>query len=198
VTPEQHLLRWQELHGTEASPLVRRWLAVVLRLGRPLAATGVHPHVITALGPAVLVVALGLPAWAAAPLVLVSGLLDGLDGCVAVLQDRVTALGGVLDRAADRAGEVLLAALLVGAGVPVPLALGCLGGMLLLELLRFLAGRVGTVTVAERPVRLLFTAAGLLTWPEAWTWALTALTAVGIGQLGVALRRPDRERTVTR
>ena len=36
MTPEQHLLRWQELHGVEASRLVRVWLRLVLWLSRPL------------------------------------------------------------------------------------------------------------------------------------------------------------------
>ena len=37
MTPEQHVLRWEELHGVPASALVRRWLRLVLLVSRPLA-----------------------------------------------------------------------------------------------------------------------------------------------------------------
>jgi CDP-diacylglycerol--glycerol-3-phosphate 3-phosphatidyltransferase len=182
VTPEQHLLRWEELHGVTASPLVRRWLRLVQLLARPLAAARVPPDLLTAAALAATALALAVPhGWV---LVLLAGLLDGLDGAVAVLADRVSARGALLDRVADRLGEVLFAVLLVRAGAPWGLGLACGAGMLGLEAMR--RGGVGRVTVAERPVRVLFTAAGLATWPGLWTSALLGLSLVGIGQLAQA------------
>ena len=178
MTPEQHLRRWEELHGTTASPLVRRWLRLVLAVSRPLR---VPPNAVTAAALLATVAALVVPLPVAAALVLLAGLLDGVDGCVAVLQDRVTDLGGRLDRAADRVGEVVFGALLWRAGAPVWLASVAVVVMIALEVFR--RGRPVVITVGERPMRVLFTAAALLVWPLPWTAALVALSAVGLAQV---------------
>jgi CDP-diacylglycerol--glycerol-3-phosphate 3-phosphatidyltransferase len=149
----------------------------------------VHPTVVTALGLLVMAAALAVPLPVAAALVLLSGLLDGVDGCVALLSSRVTELGARLDRLADRLGEVVLGALLWRAGVPAWLATVALLLMLGLELRRT-RGPL-RVTVAERPVRLLLTASALLTWAVPWAAALVALHVVGVSQL-------ERERIVAR
>jgi CDP-diacylglycerol--glycerol-3-phosphate 3-phosphatidyltransferase len=184
VTPEEHLLRWQELHRVQASWLVRRWLRVVLRLSRPLR---VPPWTVTSVGVLVMVVALVAPLPLAAGLVLAAGVLDGIDGCVAVLQDKVSDAGRCLDHAADRLGELVLGGLLWRAGAPWWLAVLAVALMLTVEAVR----RVPVVTVGERPVRLLLTASALLVWPLAWTWALVALSAVAVLQI------LGRERIVT-
>jgi CDP-diacylglycerol--glycerol-3-phosphate 3-phosphatidyltransferase len=184
VTPEQHLLRWQELHGVEASWLVRRWLRVVLVLSRPLR---VPPWTVTAAGVVVTLAALLVPLPLAAVLVLLAGLLDGVDGCVAVLQDKASAAGRLLDHSADRLGEVVFGVLLWRAGVPWGLAALAVALMIAVEVVR----RSASVTVGERPVRVLLTAAALLVWPLAWTSALVGLSAVAVGQAA------RRERIVT-
>ncbi|MCU1600526.1 MAG: CDP-alcohol phosphatidyltransferase [Frankiales bacterium] len=176
MTPEQHVLRWQELHGVEASGLVRRWLRLVLWVSRPLR---VPPWTVTLAGLVVTAAALVAPLPVAAALVLLAGLLDGVDGCVAVLLDRVTDLGRRLDHTADRLGEAAFGALLWRAGAPVWLAVLAVLLMWAVELLR----RGPVVTVAERPVRVLLTASALLVVPDVWAWALVALSAAGVGQL---------------
>ena len=176
MTPEQHVLRWEELHGVPASALVRRWLRLVLLLSRPLA---VPAWSVTLAGVAVTLAALVLPLWAAALCVLLAGLLDGVDGCVAVLRGTASDAGRRLDHAADRLGEVVFAALLWRAGAPVWLALLALVLMLGVEAVR----RGPVVTVAERPVRVLFTAAALLVWPLVWAWGLVGLSAFAVGAL---------------
>jgi archaetidylinositol phosphate synthase len=187
VTPEEHLLRWQALHGVTASALVRRWLRLLHALARPLAAARVPPDLLTLAALLVTLAALLVPwGWV---LVLLAGLLDGLDGAVAVLRDRVTACGALLDRLADRLGELVFAALLVRAGAPWELGLVLAVAVLALEEVRRASGRVLLVTVAERPVRVLLTAAGLATWATAWSGALLALTVVGLAQLGRVLTR---------
>jgi archaetidylinositol phosphate synthase len=184
VTPEEHLLRWQALHGVQASWLVRRWLRLVLWVSRPLR---VPPAAVTAAGLVVMLCAAVAPLPVAAGLVLLAGLLDGVDGCVAVLQDKVSETGRLLDHGADRVGELVLGVLLWRAGAPWWLAALAVALMLAVEGLR----RVPVVTVGERPVRLLLTASALLRWPLVWTWALVVLSAVAVVQAA------GRERIVT-
>jgi phosphatidylglycerophosphate synthase len=181
---------WQQLHGVAPTPLVRRWLALVHRLAAPLARTGVHPDVLT-LGSLVAAGAvLAVPAWAGVPLVLASALLDGLDGCVAVLQGRASRWGSVLDSTVDRCCDVLFVLAMVSAGGSIALGFGCAFAVLLLEYVRARAGEVLVVTVAERPTRVLVTVFALgLSVGEVGLWVLLGLTAVGVVQLGVALRR---------
>jgi archaetidylinositol phosphate synthase len=184
VTPEEHALRWQQLHGVEPSTLVRRWLRLVLWVSRPL---HVPPWTVTVAAVLVTLVAVAVPLPVAAALVLLAGLLDGVDGCVAVLQDRASDLGRRLDHAADRIGEVVFGVLLWRAGAPWWLASLAVVLMLAVEVLRHSA----YVTVAERPVRVLFTASALLVWPLLWTSALVGLSAVAVWQV------VRRERIVT-
>ena len=164
-TRQQYFERWSVLHGgfdPSGSPLVGGWLRVVYLCARPFAALRVPPDLVTMLGLA----ASGLGVWLAwlggrwvllaVLLVVVSGLLDGLDGAVAVLTDRATRWGHVLDSLVDRCsdGLYLVALWLVGAPAGVCVAGGA--AALLLEYARARAGaggmsEVGVVTVAERP-----------------------------------------------
>jgi phosphatidylglycerophosphate synthase len=179
VTFEDDVDRWQSLHGgtdPRSTPLVRRWLRAVHALARPLARTGVHPDVLTLLSVVVAVLVLPAPPVAGALLVVLSAGLDGLDGAVALLQDRVTRVGAVLDAVADRVCDLLFVAALVLAGGPWWLGAACGAGLLALEGLRLAARRVLTITVAERPTRVVACAAGLVSLPT-----------VGLGVLGLAL-----------
>lgn len=184
MTPEEHVLGWQQLHGVEPSTLVRRWLRVVLWVSRPL---HVPPWTVTVAAVLVTLVAVAVPLPVAAALVLLAGLLDGVDGCVALLHDRASDVGRRLDHAADRIGEVVFGVLLWRAGAPWWLAVLAVALMLAVEVLR----RSPSVTVGERPVRVLFTASALLVWPVAWSWALVGLSAVAVAQV------LHRERIVT-
>jgi CDP-diacylglycerol--glycerol-3-phosphate 3-phosphatidyltransferase len=196
VTFEEHVAGWSRLHGGLApSPLVRRYLAVVLRLAHPVARTGVHPDALTVASLLVALPALWAPAWAAGLLVLAALLLDALDGTVALLQGRPTAWGYVLDSVVDRVVDGLVLAALYRAGAPAWLAIACAAGVVLLEYTRARAGNAGgdevvTITVAERPVRVLVPASGLLLGvPTGALVVLSSLTAAALGQLLVAVRR---------
>lgn len=187
---------WSALHGGLApTPLVRRYLLVVHALARPVAATGVHPDLVTWASLGVALPVLWAPAWIAAALVLLSAALDALDGSVALLQGRPSRWGYLLDSLVDRLCEALFLGALVLAGAPTELGAGCGAGIVLLEYTRARAGNaggdeVGTVTVGERPVRVLLPAAGLLLGqPTVALWALSALTAAGLVQLLRAVRR---------
>lgn len=193
---------WSVLHGghdPRVNPLVRGWLTGAYAVARPLARTGVPPDLVTLGG---LLVAAAAPALAAkgdgwwlagaAAVVVLSGLLDSLDGAVALLSARTTRWGHVLDSVADRVGDALFVATLWLAGAPGVL---CVAGGLLMFLQEYARARagaagmteVGVVTVWERPTRVIVTSAflasaGALGGP----WAMLGAAAwVGLGTVGL-------------
>lgn len=210
---EAYLRDWSRLHGgvdPGSSLLVRGWLALVYSLARPLAARGAPPDLLTVAGLLAAGLVVGLTAlggrWliAAAAAVAVSGLLDGLDGAVAVLAGRVSAFGSVLDSLVDRCSDLLYLAALAVAGADPRVCV--VGGVvtLLHEYARARATAVGlpdvgVVTVSERPTRLAVAAAFLLAagllpasatwWAQAGALAWVAVGLLGLAQLIVMLRR---------
>jgi archaetidylinositol phosphate synthase len=204
---------WSELHGgVQPSPVVRGWL----RLIRALASgpvTRIPPDVLSAAGVFVLagawacVAGLGWPGLVV-PLVLAAGILDGLDGAVALRTARARPLGAVVDSVADRLGDVALGAILFALGAPLGWVLAAVTLVFLLEYLRARAQAVGmpgvgAVTVAERPTRLIvvaMAAGGAAVIPAGvpllgWGWGVlfavtwTAVGVVGMGQLLYGVRR---------
>lgn len=197
---------WRALHGDtdpRANAFVHGWLRIVYAVTRPLAVRGVMPDLVTLvavwLGAVVLVLSLAGGGWAvlAGVLVVLTALLDGVDGCLAVLTDRTSPHGRTLDNAADRVVEGLWLASLVALGCPVRLALLAAVAVLALEGVRLAAGRLVTVTAAEKPTRVIVLAPALVGSaidPVAATLGaaiLVGLTLGGLTQLGVALRRPS-------
>ena len=192
-----------------ARGLVGGWLAVAHAAGRPLAAARVPPDAVTAAGLAVAALALWPAAaggrWvlAAASLVVVSALLDGVDGTVAILTGRVTRWGYVLDSACDRVADACFVGALWLAGAPGPLCAAAGTAAFLLEYLRARAAaaglpEVGVVTVGERPTRVIVTAMFLLGagvypgaaggWATAGAAATLTVGVAGLGQLGRVVR----------
>jgi archaetidylinositol phosphate synthase len=204
---DAYLDRWAEVHGgydPRTSVWARTWLRAMYTLGVPLARAGVRPHALTIAGLAacalVPVVAGAAGPLAAAPVVVLSGLLDSLDGTVAVLRDRVSRVGYVFDSLADRVGEALYLWALWLLGAPAWLCALAGAATWLLEYTRARAigagmAGIGVVTVWERATRVAVTAAGLLVAglvPGAVTvtaavWAV--LGVVGLGQLLVVVSR---------
>lgn len=208
-----YLTRWAPLHGDyEPAPtsLAGRWLTLAYVIARPLAARGVSPDVLTAWG----VLVSAAVAAAAAPggrwplvavgVVVVAGLLDNLDGAVAILTDRTSRWGYVLDSLADRLSDAayLLPLWFLGAPGPVCVVGGALMG--LQEYARARAGNagmgeVGVVTVWERPTRVILTAglllgsgllvgrADLIATAGAAVWI--ALGVIGLTQLLLVVHR---------
>jgi CDP-diacylglycerol--glycerol-3-phosphate 3-phosphatidyltransferase len=202
-----YFAQWSELHGgydpATGGRLVRGWLALTYRLARPLAGVGVSPAALTTTGVlsagAVAVAAGPLPGLAAA-LVVLSAVLDSLDGAVAVLTRRVTRFGFVVDSVADRLADGLFLVALWRAGGSAGLAVAAGAAVGLLEYTRARAAaagmdEIGVVTVGERPTRVILAATGLLlalSWPDGATAALvaTALACViGAAQLLWVARR---------
>lgn len=197
---------WSDQHdGLPASPFVAAWLRAVEVLAWPLVRARVHPDVVTAAGVlvvagAVLAAATGRPVVAGLA-VLLSGLVDGLDGAVARLGGRGTSHGAALDRAADRLGEVGFAAVLVLAGAPWPAAVGAVVLAWAAEAWRTLGRRDGRpgppATIGERPTRVLVV--GMFTlgsgvvddggWAAAGAWVWLVVGLVALAQLARAVRR---------
>lgn len=208
---QEYRRRWAALHGgVDVTGVVAGWLVVSRTLAIPLARTGVSPSAVTVL--AVLVGLAAVPPAAvrgrwlllAAALVVVSGVLDGLDGSVAVLQDRVSRWGYVLDSVCDRVAEAGFAAALYVAGAPGWAAVGWAAVGWLQEYLRARAHAAGmtgieVVTVSERPTRIIVAAMSLLgaglsasagsTWVTVGVLVGLLAALVGLGQLLVVVHR---------
>jgi len=212
LSRDEYLAAWSRWHGNTPtdSPLVRGWLTAAWTLARPLA--GLPPLVATALG--LLVAAAAVPVagvggtWliAAGLLVGLSGLLDSLDGALAIGTGRASRRGFVLDSVVDRLTEVAYAAALWVAGTPGWLAVAFGALCWLPDYLRARAGQAGVaetglLSVWERPTRVAMTGmtlggagvvAGLdLVGPVVTAGAAvgTLLGAVAVVQLGFSLRR---------
>lgn len=199
--------RWAAAHGgydpRSASPLVRGWLRMSYELGAAVIKIGVRsPNAVTVLG---LLLSVAVPvavaggrgwAFAGAVLVLLSAVADTVDGVLAVVTGRASRLGQVYDSTADRVAEACWLVALVILGGPAWLAAGCCGLMWLHEYVRARAtvagmSDIGTVTVAERPVRVLVTIFGLLALAGAdlvgrWQDATALAVLVVMAGLGVA------------
>jgi CDP-diacylglycerol--glycerol-3-phosphate 3-phosphatidyltransferase len=212
LSREEYLTAWSRWHGGAAtdSRLVRGWLSLAYALARPLA--GLPPVVVTAVGlvaaGAAVVPSLAGGPWlmAAGVLVGLSGLLDSLDGALAIGTGRASAGGFVLDSVVDRLTEAAYAAALWVAGAPGWLAAAFGALCWLPDYLRARAGQAGVaetgaLSVWERPTRVILTGltlvgAGVLAGFDveravvvAGAAVGTVLGAVGVVQLGFSLRR---------
>ena len=216
-TRDEYFDRWAALHGghdPRSSGLTRAWLSRVYDVARPVARAGVGPGVVTSSAPVLagaavaVLVASAQPAggWAlvAAVLVAASGIVDNVDGAVAVMTGRVTRWGFVLDSMVDRLCDALYLVALWVAGAPgwVCVVGGALMGMQ--EYVRARAAQagmtdIGVVTVWERPTRVIVTAMFLLgasvhpdaaaSWASGGSVAWALLGLVGCTQVVLAVRR---------
>jgi phosphatidylglycerophosphate synthase len=210
LSREEYLAAWSRWHGGARTDtaLVRGWLSAAHALARPLA--GLPPVLVTAFGLLVATAAV-LPAagggvWLVASGVMVgiSGLLDSLDGALALGTGRASRRGFVLDSVVDRLSEAAFAAALWVAGVPGWLAVAYGALCWLPDYLRARAGQAGVhetgaLSVWERPSRVLmtgFTLGGAGVVGGAADLVVTAGSAVGVllgavavVQLGFSLRR---------
>jgi len=146
------------------------WVAPRVRI---LASAGLTPNALTLLGLAASLAAafcylnwrigdLLLPA--AAALVLISGLLDALDGVLARAVGGASAFGGFLDSVADRYSDAVVLSAVVVAGLCDPVwGLAAVVGSIMVSYARARAEAAGvgmaSVGLAERAERMLLLAA---------------------------------------
>ncbi len=201
----EYLRRWSALHGgmdPAGNRLVLFWLSFVHALARPLAAIGASPNTVTWLGVLlsgmVVAAAAGGGWWLvlAAVLVFASGIVDNLDGAVAVLTGRSSRWGYVFDSLADRVADVLYLVALWLAGAPPWVCVAAGAVTFAQEYARARAGaagmsEVGVVSVWERPSRVLVTgmfllAAGLHAGSAGLFATLGAAASLGLAVVGFA------------
>lgn len=214
--------RWSELHlgyDPRGAFWPRTWLTLTYYCARPLARAGLAPDAITIAGGVVSagvpLLALGGGRWLllAVAVIVASGLVDNLDGAVAAMTGRATPLGYVLDSVVDRISDGCYLVALWLAGAPAWI---CVTGGVVTMLQEYTRARaigagmaeVGTVTVSERPTRVIVTAfalcgagilpgrAGLAVTVGAVAWL--ALGTIGLAQLALAVRRSLRPGRSTR
>jgi len=205
---DEHLRDWAALHQTQPpTGFVGGWLRAMAAIARPLARAGVSPNAVTVaacvVGVATIPLAL-VDGWmgpAAACLALIlSGLLDALDGAVAVQAGRTTTVGFFLDSALDRLSDAALpVALAIAAHDPAAgeLAVAAVATTWWLEYLRArgslaAAPAAQVVTPGERPTRMILTGVGLGLPPLAVAALWGQVVIVGASALfllGWTLRR---------
>ena len=151
---------WSAIHGgTEIRGITKFWLKLSPILAKPFISLRISPNIVTTLSlfsALPLIFAPKMWIW-----VLVSLILDGLDGTIAILSKKITKFGAALDSIADRAVEFIWIVALYKNGVNLIVLGFFLGGAWLQEYLRARAGGLGirnisVVTISERPVRAIF------------------------------------------
>lgn len=162
---------WQKIHNApdvdpKKNPLHVGYLHLTYTAATPLARLGVLPDWLTLIGLwlAGVVTVLG---WMgsfypilAGFLMFISSLIDGVDGAVAGLTNRSTLRGHVLDSVVDRFSEGLFIASIVLAGGAAWAGVLAMSGITLLEYTRARVttaggGAIGTITIGERPTRVI-------------------------------------------
>ena len=155
--------KWSALHGNaEIKGIVKAWLKISFASAKFLSRLRITPNLLTLLG-IVFAIAMAvnpLSLWTI-PLLVLSLYADGIDGSVAIYQNRESQFGAVLDSVADRISEALWFYVAYRIGAPAWIVLltyvtastqeyarARLGGLGISE--------VGVVTPAERPVRASF------------------------------------------
>ncbi|MDQ2826380.1 MAG: CDP-alcohol phosphatidyltransferase family protein [Actinomycetota bacterium] len=176
-----HVRDWAALHATAPpSGFVGGWIRAAAAVARPIVRAGISPNTVTVAALVVAIVAVPLAAidgWigpaAACVAVTLSGLLDSLDGAVAVQAGRTTKVGflldSVLDRVADAAFPVALVVATGGGAAATRLAVAATAACWWLEYVRARASLAAAgmgdwkqvVTPGERPTRIVLTAVGL-------------------------------------
>ncbi len=180
--------KWSALHGNaEIKGIVKAWLKISFASAKFLSRLRITPNLLTLLG-IVFAIAMAvnpLSLWTI-PLLVLSLYADGIDGSVAIFQNRESQFGAVLDSVADRISEALWFYVAYRIGAPAWVVLltyvtastqeyarARLGGLGISE--------VGVVTPAERPVRASFIFIALVAYASGFnlvTPVIAVLTAL--------------------
>jgi len=162
--------RWSALHGgAEIKGAVKGWLAISYFIARGLNFIRMTPNIITLIGVLLSAAMLqpiyfGYKDFSVVPaiiLLVLSLIADGVDGSLAIYQDRESKLGGIYDTIADRISEAFWLTFVFYCGVPAGLAiaiwiLGATQEYARARLASMGHEQVGVVTPAERPVRAIY------------------------------------------
>lgn len=162
---EEFFSKWSQLHGgASISGATLWWLKISYFSARFFTALKVSPNSLTSAG---LLAAVGMAltdlTWIALLLLVISLYFDGVDGSVAIIQNRASERGGVLDSISDRIAEGFWLYAAYRVGVPNWCALTLWAVASTQEYARARLASlgvkdIGVVTICERPVRAIFTA----------------------------------------
>ena len=181
---------WSALHGgTEIKGVVKTWLTISYSSAKVLSVLRVSPNFLTLMG-LVFAIAMAvnpLSLWTI-PLLVLSLYADGIDGSVAIFQNRSSSFGAILDSVADRISEALWFYVAYRIGAPAWMVLVTYVIASTQEYARARLGGlgiddVGVVTPAERPVRASFIFIALVAYAIDLNLVAAALTALFVLQL---------------
>ena len=183
---------WSKLHGgAQIKGIVRAWLTISHFIARPIVLLRITPNTLSLLSifAAITFLLLIDSNWAIALLVL-SLLLDGIDGTVAILTGKSSRFGAMVDAVADRIVEAIWAIAFYLLGAPWQAVLAAWLAAFIQEYLRARAGGLGVselliVTWCERPVRATLIFIPLvgrlisldLFMIAAWIWLMMQITS---------------------
>jgi CDP-diacylglycerol--glycerol-3-phosphate 3-phosphatidyltransferase len=182
--------KWSALHGSaEIKGIVKAWLKISYGSANFMTALRITPNLLTLFGIvfAIAMSANPLALWTI-PLLVLSLYADGIDGSVAIYQNRATHFGAILDSVADRISEALWFYVAYRIGAPAWLVLityviastqeyarARLGGLGIKD--------VGVVTPAERPVRASFIFVALVAYAIDLNLVSLVMSALGALQI---------------
>ncbi|MFM2364544.1 MAG: hypothetical protein RLY79_213 [Actinomycetota bacterium] len=182
--------KWSALHGSaEIKGIVKAWLKISYGSAKFMTALRITPNLLTLFGIvfAIAMAANPLALWTI-PLLVLSLYADGIDGSVAIYQNRATHFGAILDSVADRISEALWFYVAYRIGAPAWLVLityviastqeyarARLGGLGIKD--------VGVVTPAERPVRASFIFVALVAYAIDLNLVSLIMSALGALQI---------------
>jgi len=181
---------WSALHGgAEIKGIVKTWLAISYSSAKVLSALRVSPNFLTLLG-LVFAIAMAvnpLSLWTI-PLLVLSLYADGIDGSVAIYQNRSSSFGAILDSVADRISEALWFYVAYRIGAPAWIVLLTYVIASTQEYARARLGGlgiddVGVVTPAERPVRASFIFIALIAYAFDLKLVVAAMAVLFVLQL---------------
>jgi phosphatidylglycerophosphate synthase len=163
LSKQEFKVRWSSLHSdAKTDGIVGAWLSISYRFGLVCTLLRISPNILTFLGllGAVATAVTSQTVWAIFFLVF-SLFCDGIDGSVAIFQQRESNWGATLDAVADRISEAFWFFTLFAIGVPawIPIILWSIASFqeyARAKLKSLGVSDLGVVTPAERPIRASF------------------------------------------
>jgi len=190
MNKQQFNAAWSALHGgAEIKGVVKTWLAISYSSAKVASALRMSPNFLTLLGLlfAITMAVNPLSLWTI-PLLVLSLYADGIDGSVAIYQNRSSSFGAILDSVADRISEALWFYVAYRIGAPAWIVLLIYVIASTQEYARARLGGlgiddVGVVTPAERPVRASFIFIALVAYAFDLKLVVAAMAVLFVLQL---------------
>jgi archaetidylinositol phosphate synthase len=155
--------RWSSLHGdVKVQGAISIWIFISYYIARVISLFRISPNFITFLGVVSSLAVLKVDSVAVIFLLILFSLIcDGIDGSVAIYQNRVSKIGSLYDSIADRIAEAAWFAILAYLFVPVryAIAIWVLGATQEYARARLASlgySQIGVITPTERPMRAIF------------------------------------------